>query len=162
MQPRRLALRSDRRRGGAVHRQPAGDVVRRPVALQLVVERLGVDAEDARRARLVAAGRSEHAHDVALLDFGERKLQRFLIAGAGEQLAQRRRRLDEHEVLFGAFDAAAKIIDRIAGGGHATPAGGRVEQRSRLGITGGENEQTLADCHGVVVCEALRTGRLAG
>src|SRR5690348_16460006 len=54
-------------------------------ALELAVERLAVDAEDARRDRLVAPGRLEHALDVALLHLGERHEVARVVGRHGER-----------------------------------------------------------------------------
>src|ERR1051325_7106410 len=55
-----------------------------PASAELAVQRAAIDAEDARRARDVAAALVEHALDVAALDLGERELAG---RGAGEQIA---------------------------------------------------------------------------
>ena len=58
-----------------------GPVARGVVALELAVQRLAIEAEDARRERLVAADRLEHAQDVAALDLVERRQLAGIVAG---------------------------------------------------------------------------------
>ena len=54
---------------------------------------------------------------------------------------------DQDEVLFGALDATAKVVDRVARRGEATPRRRRTQERRSLGIASRKNEQTLSDCH---------------
>ena len=127
-------------RGAALARNLLG----RAVALELVVEGLGIDRQDPRCPGLVASGGGQDAHDVALFDLGQGLLEDLLFGGIRDQLAQGCRSFDQDQVVVCTFDTTAQVVQGFAGCGQATPICCGTDKGSAFGIAMREQEKLPA------------------